>query len=142
VFAIGPAWTDQNALNWTLVELKINAIATSIPSEFGSLGISMASYDLVDRSTKPFIRMTSLAIVILFVAYLTNVVATWAWDKFEPAEVPRNASTVSGWCSRGSVYVVRPKLCFKTKSTRLSESDGRLLLNRKTNRELPFLASF
>lgn len=102
----------------------------------------MASYDLEDRSTKPFIRMTSLAIVILFVAYLTNVVATWAWDEIAPAEVPRDASTVSGWCFRGSVYVVRPKLCFQTKSTRLSESDGRLLLNRKTNRELPFLASF
>ena len=86
--------------------------------------------------------MTSLAIVILFVAYLTNVVAAWAWDKFEPAEVPRNASHVSGWCSRGSVSVVRSKQSFKTKSTRLSESVGRLLLNRKTNCELPFLASF
>ena len=102
----------------------------------------MASFDLVDRSTKPFIRMTSLAIVILFVAFLTNVVETWAWDKLELAEVPRNASTVSVWYFRGSVYVVRLKLCFKTKSPRRSESVGRLLLNRKTNCELPFLASF
>ena len=139
---IWPAWPGRNALNWTLVELKINAIETFITSELSSQGTSMASCDLVDRSTKPFIRMTSLAIVILFVAYWTIVVATWAWDKFEPDEVPGNPSTVSVWCSRGSVYVVRPKLSFKTKSSRLSESDGRLLLNRKTNRELPFLASF